>query len=252
MRGGRPRIRALSDWFEWGIVPSRKTPAQIAEDLQPEITLASLLRILKSKGCKLYRARELVSQVGLFVENFLNVRNVGKNGVLSAILAEWPQTVKAKQRYTEPMPVMMVLKWMDSLPDVGELSRFHLYRKLMVSIQLVCIARTADIFRLRFDTLARSDPSGPVTLVTSTKTSTPNGFRFYLFPIPDSPRRCPVRTLLEFQKKWEKEKTEQKWALPPGFIHVYESGKAMTRADQFGQVLREVYMEVGIDVSKWA
>jgi hypothetical protein len=251
-RGGRPRVRALSDWYEWGIAPLQKSPAQIAQDLHPEKSLASLLRTLKANGLKVYRARELVSQAALFYENFFGIKDTGKNGVLAAILAEWPTTtVRAKQRYTEPMPIGLVLDWLDKGPDNEELDRFDLYRKLMVSIQLSCIARTADIFRLRFDTLARSDPKGPVTLVTSLKTSKQNGFRFFLFPIPDNPRRCPVRTILDFQKKWNAELTKKRWKLPTGFIHVYRSGKPMTRPDQLAQVLKGVYTEAGVDVKHW-
>jgi hypothetical protein len=204
LRGKRPRIRALSDWFEWGIAPLNKSPEQIAQDLHPERSLAALLRTLKEKGCKLYRARELVSQAALFYENFFNIKDTGKNGVLAAILSEWPTTgVKAKQKYTEPMLIGKVLDWLDRSPDNESLDRFDPYKKLMISIQLSCIARTADIFRIRFDTLARSDPGGPIIMVTSLKTSKPNGFRFFLFPIPDNPRRCPVRTILEFRKKCE-------------------------------------------------
>jgi hypothetical protein len=48
--GGRPRIRALSDWFEWGIAPLNKSPEQIAQDLHPEKSLTALLQTLKQKG----------------------------------------------------------------------------------------------------------------------------------------------------------------------------------------------------------
>jgi hypothetical protein len=227
------------------------TPTQVAQDPHPEISLAKLLRLLKERNHKLYRMKELISQVASFYDSFFRVKDIGSNRVLTAILSEWPTTIRARQRYADPMPVNKVLDWLDNLPAPENMDRFELYRKLVVSIQLVCIARTADIFRLRFDTLTRSGTEGPVTLVTSTKTSKQNGFRFFLFPIPGNPRRCPVRTVLEFQKRWERELAKRKWSVPPGFIHVYKDGKLMTRADQLAKILRDAYEEAGIDVKKW-
>jgi hypothetical protein len=250
-RGGRTRIRALGDWYSLYIAPNNKACEEIAGDPHPEVALAATVRGLKTAGGKIYRARELVSQVATFYNSFANMPGIGTNGVISAILNEWDTPPKPPQKYSDVMPIENVLAWLQNLGDNAILDRFSLYRKFLVTLQICCIARTADIFRLRFDTLERDRPPGSLTFVTSTKTSRGKGFLYYLFEIPNSPRVCPVQTTLAFKNKFEEQARRDHWSFPPHFIHVNERGIPFKSATQLAALLKKVYQEAGIDTGKW-
>jgi hypothetical protein len=250
-RGSRTRIRALGDWYNYYIAPNNISCEEIAEDSHPEVALAATIRKMKTVGEKLYRARELATQVAAFYSNFANRPGIGTNGVITAILNEWEPLPKPPQKYSDVMPIENILTWLQSLGDNSTLDRFSLYRKFLITLQICCIARTADIFRLRFDTLERNRPPGSLTFVTSTKTSRGRGFLYYLFEIPNSPRICPVQTTLAFKDKFEKQAREDQWSLPPHFIHVNERGVPLKNAAQLAAILKVIYREAGIDTDKW-
>jgi hypothetical protein len=206
---------------------------------------------MKSSGEKLYRVRELASQVAAFYNTFANKPGIGTNGVISAILNEWDTPPKPPQKYSDVMPIENILLWLQNLGDNATLDRYSLYRKFLVTLQICCIARTADIFRLRFNTLERDRPPGSLTFVTSTKTSGGKGFLYYLFEIPNSPRVCPVQTTLAFKDKFEKQAKRDHWSLPPHFIHVNEKGVPLKSSAQLAAILKSIYREAGINTNKW-
>jgi hypothetical protein len=250
-RGGRTRIRALGDWFSFHITPNHLSPADIATDPHPEITLADTVRAMKQRGVKLYKAKELVTQVSAFYKTFCGKPNVGSNAVITATLNEWELIPKPPHRYTDVMPVEKVLSWLQNLGDNTSLNRFTLYKKFLITLQLSCIARTADIFRLRFDTLERDKPPGSLTFITSTKTSRGRGFLYYLFEIPKAPRICPVQTTLAFKRKFEEEVFLNGWRLPPHFIHVNEAGIPLKNPAQLAKIMKTSYRDAGINTQRW-
>jgi hypothetical protein len=206
---------------------------------------------MKTDGFKLYRAKELTTQVAAFYNNFAGKSGIGSNKVIAAILNEWDPPLRAPHKYTDVMPIEKILIWLQNLGDNASLDRFTLYKKFLISLQICCIARTSDIFRLRFDTLTRDRPPGTLTFLTSTKTSKGKGFWYYLFEIPNSPRVCPVRTTLAFQRKFEEQATKNHWSLPPHFIHVGKKGAPIKSPAQLADILKAAYREAGIDTEKW-
>jgi hypothetical protein len=250
-QGSRVRFRALEDWYNWYIVPNNKSYIQIARDPHPEIALANTVRELKEAGTKLYRVRELVTQVAAFYNSFCGKPGIGSNAIITAILSEWEVIPKPPQKYSDVMPIDKVLAWLLNLGDNSSLSRYALYRKFLITIQLCCIARTADIFRLRFDSLERGRPPGSLTFITTTKTSGARGFLYYLFEIPKAPRICPVQTTLAFKRKFEEQAHREHWSLPPHFIHVNERGAPLKNVGQLAKILKAAYQEAGINTKKW-
>jgi hypothetical protein len=252
LRGGRTRIRALSDWITERQEREDITPEKVAKDKSPMKSLLESLRSLQNKGFKKYRLNQVASQVSLLYENFFEIKNMGRNKILRATLDEVAENIKPPQKYTDVMPIEKIIDWIDAQGDNERLSRFQLYRKFIVTIQVACIARAADIFRLRFSTLEEGHPKGAITFVTQTKTSQRKGFYLYLFGIPTKPNVCPIRTTLSLKKKWEREKQEKKWVFDKDTIHVNEQGTPLTRADQVGNLLREIHKEAGIDIQRWS
>jgi hypothetical protein len=251
-RGSRVRFRALGDWYNWYIAPNHKSYSQIATDPHPEIDLANTIREMKLAGAKLYRARELVTQVAAFYNNFCGKPGVSSNAIVSSILSEWEVIPKPPHKYPDVMPIEKVMSWLQSLGDNSTLNRFALYRKFLITIQLCCIARTADIFRLRFDSLVQGRPPGSLTFITTTKTSGAKGFLYYLFEIPKAPQICPARTTLAFKKSFEEQASREHWSLPPHFIHVNEKGIPLKNVAQLTTILKASYQEAGINTKKWS
>jgi hypothetical protein len=52
IRGGRPRIRALTDWWTWESGHKGRNPIDIATDKHPEVALAKTLRLMKAEKKK--------------------------------------------------------------------------------------------------------------------------------------------------------------------------------------------------------
>jgi hypothetical protein len=129
----------------------------------------------------------VTSQFSLFYENFFGAKNMGRNKVLRATLDEVAETTKPPQKYNDVMPVEKLVSWINAQGANDKLSRFQLYKKFILTLQIACIARAADIFRLRFSTLEKDHPKGAITFVTQTKTSQRKGFYLHLFEIPAQP-----------------------------------------------------------------
>jgi hypothetical protein len=251
IRGGRSRIRALTDWYEIDIVPNNRSRKEIIEDTAPEKSLAKTMRALSGGSIKRYRLQELCSQVSIFYSSFCNIHSIERNKIIKAILDSTAQISKPPQKYTDVMPVEKVLEWIRQRGDNSSLPRYELYRKFIVSLQIACIARSADIFHIQFNTMERDHPPGSITFITTTKTSKGRGTYFYLFEIPTQPSMCPVQTTLALKKSWEEERKIKNWTFPEETIHVDPNGKRLSRPDQIAAILREIHREAGIDTSKW-
>jgi hypothetical protein len=251
LRGGRARIRALTDWVTEASEMSSLSPLLIAKDEQPLKSLIKVLRSLRNKGFKKYRLNQVTSQFSLFYENFFGAKSMGRNKVLRATLDEVVETTKPPQKYTDVMPVEKLVSWINAQGANDKLSRFQLYKKFILTLQIACIARAADIFRLRFSTLEKDHPKRAITFVTQTKASQGKGFYLYLFEIPAQPNVCPVRTTLALKQKWEDEVQKKKWKFDKDVIHVNEHGVQLTRADQIGKLLQSIHKEAGIDTQRW-
>jgi hypothetical protein len=249
-RGGRTRIRALADWYEFNIEMEGRTANQVAEDEHPETSLARTIRTLRDRGLKHYRMRQLATEVGTFYRSFFGI-NMGSNKVIKAIIDQTPQVVKPPQKYTDVMPIEKVIRWLENLGENRTLPLFQLYRKFITTLQIACIARAADIFRLQFESLRLNESKDVITFITQTKTSRGRGVYFYLFRIPHKPLLCPVTTTLVFKQRWETERKIKESDNSTNFIHFDERGNRLKRPDQVGRLLRDVHQEAGIDITRW-
>jgi hypothetical protein len=249
-RGGRTRIRALADWYEFNIKMEDRTPNQVAEDKHPETSLARTVRVLRDRGLKHYRMKQLATEVGTFYRNFFGI-NMGSNKVIKAIIDQTPQIVKPPQKYTDVMPIEKVVRWLEGLGENTTLPLFQLYRKFITTLQIACITRAADIFRLQFESLRLNESKDVITFITQTKTSRGRGVYFYLFKIPHKPSLCPVTTTLVFKQRWETERKIKEPNNCTNFIHFDRNGNRLKRPDQVGKLLREIHQEAGIDTTRW-
>jgi hypothetical protein len=249
--GGRTRIRALGDWYRIEIEPRNRTPQQVMFETRPEISLAATIRTMKVAGARHYRAKELVTQVAAFYANFSTLSGIGSNKIITSLLAEWESIPKVPQKYTDTMPVERLVEWLRGLGENEGLPRYELYRKFVLTVQLACIARTSDIFRLRYDTFKRDPTTGVVTFVTITKTSHNKGVLLYLFGVPDAPRVCPVQTTLALREKFQREIEERGWLLPAHVFHVNKDGRQLKSPAQLSAILSGIHKEAGIDTQKW-
>jgi site-specific recombinase XerD len=87
--------------------------------------------------------------------------------------------------------------------------------------------------------------------MTNTKVSKGRGVYYYLFELPDHPNTCPVRTTLAFKESFEREFPQESGGHAVSFIHYDEKKRPLKRADQIGQLLKQIHNEAGIDTTRW-